>query len=112
MKALFHLSTALFLFFSLSACGQPATKAQVLSNTVNTDSLTFPDSWAGIWTGELQIRNAKGIAQRIPMALELSPTEEDSTYTWAIIYGEDREKGKRDYLLKVVDREKGFIRSG
>ena len=108
MRALFFIFTSIFLIFSLSACGQATTKSLNTSSTTTSDSLTFPDSWTGIWEGELQISNAKGIAQRIPMALEILPTKDDSTYTWAIIYGEDREKGKRDYLLEVVDREKGL----
>ena len=96
MRAQFFIFTGIFLIFSFSACGQASTKSQITSITTTADSLSFPDSWAGIWEGELQISNAKGIAQRIPMALEILTTENDSTYTWAIIYGEDHEKGKRD----------------
>ena len=64
-----------------------------------TDSLlTFPQDFAGKWGGTLEIFNAKGFAQSVPMELHILPIN-DTTYTYTIIYGEDKEAGKRDYLI-------------
>lgn len=72
------------------------------------DSLAFPQSWFGNWVGTLQIYNAKGLAQSIPMELVMNKTDEQGVYQWNIIYGEDREKGMRPYLLRTIDAAKGL----
>ncbi|TXF91659.1 hypothetical protein FUA23_00305 [Neolewinella aurantiaca] len=58
----------------------------------------FPDDFTGKWGGTLEIYNAKGFAQSVPMELHILPVN-DSTYTYTIIYGKDKEAGKRDYLI-------------
>jgi hypothetical protein len=68
----------------------------------------FPDSWAGIWKGKLEIYTAAGKVQELPMALEILPTDSSGTYHWRIIYGEDRETGLRDYLLKTLNADLGL----
>jgi len=68
---------------------------------------TFPDDWLGYWEGELTINNTTGTLQKIPMALDQALTDSSGVYTWAIIYGEDTIKGRRDYLLRTVDATKG-----
>ncbi len=67
----------------------------------------FPQAWEGKWQGELKIYNAKGLAQKIPMELHILPIDTSESFTWSIIYGEDKEKGLRPYELKIVDAEKG-----
>ena len=68
----------------------------------------FPQAWVGNWSGELSIYNAKGLQQKIPMGLEIQPTAQKEVFTWALIYGEDKEKGRRDYELNIKDAEKGW----
>lgn len=67
---------------------------------------SFPESWEGKWQGQLNIFSQNGHAQNIPMQLWILGID-STTWTWTIIYGEDIEKGKRDYELKVVDKNKG-----
>ena len=67
----------------------------------------FPESWFGTWEGTLDIYNAKGVQQSIPMACVMSATDTAGVYNWHIIYGTDREKGLRPYLLRTVDASKG-----
>jgi hypothetical protein len=65
-----------------------------------TDSLpAFPQDFTGKWAGTLEVFNAKGMAQSVPMELHILPIT-DSTYTYTIIYGEDKVAGKRDYLIR------------
>ncbi len=76
-------------------------------NTI--DSLRFPAAWEGEWRGELEIFNAKGKVQSLPMELHILPIDTlPSTWTWTIIYGEDKEAGKRAYELHEMDKAKGL----
>ena len=68
----------------------------------------FPASWTGKWKGNLKIYNADGLAQSVPMELHILPVDSAGIYTWTIIYGPDPEAGKRPYLLKPVNPEKGI----
>lgn len=70
------------------------------------DTLSFPDSWQGEWQGELEIFNATGKVQSLPMELHILPLED--AWTWTIIYGEDKEAGKRAYELHEIDKSKGL----
>ncbi len=89
MKAILFLS----LFFSASL---------VSSQT------SFPAAWSGNWSGTLEIHNATGKLQELPMELQI--WEQDTvpqTYSFIIIYGEDKVAGKRDYQLITLDAAKG-----
>ena len=72
-----------------------------------TDSLSFPESWEGIYAGDLEIFNAKGKAQTLPMELHILPIDTSENHTFYIIYGEDKVEGLRPYELVTVDAEKG-----
>jgi hypothetical protein len=67
----------------------------------------FPESWFGNWVGTLDIYNAKGKQQSIQMECIMSATDTAGVYNWNIIYGEDRVKGLRPYLLRTIDAAKG-----
>ena len=67
----------------------------------------FPESWFGTWVGTLEIYNAKGLQQSIAMECFMSATDTAGVFNWHIIYGSDREKGLRPYLLRTVDASKG-----
>ncbi len=68
----------------------------------------FPQDWAGNWFGSLDIYNAVGKQQTVPMELEILKIDTSTNrYTCALIYGEDREKGRRPYEMILADPEKG-----
>ena len=69
---------------------------------------TFPDDWAGVWSGTLQIYAADGLKQQLPMSLEILPIDSSDNWTHNIIYGPDREAGLRAYELEPIDAERGF----
>lgn len=77
-------------------------------DSAKVDSLTFPASWVGEWKGTLEIWRANGMVQSLPMELHVLPIEDSDNYHWWIIYGADKEKGKRAYELKTIDKEKGI----
>ena len=70
-------------------------------------NLNFPDDWLGFWEGDLHIYDEMGLQQSLPMSLDNSITGVKGQFTWAIIYGTDSIAGRRDYLLKEVDKNKG-----
>lgn len=72
---------------------------------------TFPYSWLGLWEGNLEIYNAKGLSQTLPMQLDLAETDTVGVFKWNIIYGTDREKGLRPYLLRTLDASKGLYQN-
>lgn len=68
----------------------------------------FPDDWLGVWQGELHIYRGQEVVQTVPMRVDNLPTATVDVYTWALTYGEDTIAGKRDYVLRPVDKTKGF----
>lgn len=68
---------------------------------------TFPQTWQGTWRGTLRIHTAKGIAQTVPMAVEIAPTADSLRWRFALMYGEDTVKGRRAYELVVLNRATG-----
>ena len=70
------------------------------------DTGAFPRSWEGQWAGQLEIFTTKGRGQQLPMELHILPLS-DTSWTWTIIYGEDKEAGRRSYELIAIDTSKG-----
>jgi hypothetical protein len=65
----------------------------------HSEPSVFNSDWLGTFEGDLKIYNKDGLVQEIPMKL-IHKEETDSTFQWAIQYGEN-EGGLRDYTLKV-----------
>lgn len=102
-----------YLSFLLFVLLLPALAAQDARDTLPH----FPADFTGVWVGELKVYTIEGFRQSVPMELQILPVD-DSTYTYTIIYGEDREAGKRPYLLRagkdgphhwVVDEDNGIL---
>lgn len=74
----------------------------------SADSLGFPASWAGSWQGTLEIFNAKGKVQSVPMWVEIHKIDTSTTgrYTFGLVYG-SKEQDWRPYELAPVAPEKG-----
>ncbi len=70
---------------------------------------SFPATWVGEWKGTLEIFNATGKLQELPMELHIWGQDTlPETYSFIIIYGEDKVAGKRDYQLITVDAARGL----
>ncbi len=83
-------------------------KIETVNNSIDK-VYTFPDDWLGYWKGNIRIFDTNGLKQELPIALDNSLTENPGEYTWAIIYGSDTIKGRRDYILKTVDAKNGHF---
>ncbi len=78
-------------------------------NALTPDTLPFPQSWLGNWTGNLEIFKNNKLVQTIPMELEMLEIDTSKNFIWAIIYGQDKVEGRRPYELEIVDAEKGYF---
>ena len=78
-------------------------------STTVPDSLPFPAAWAGNWAGNLTIYSPKGVAQTIPMFLEIHKIDTSKTgrYTWGMVYV-SKEKDWRPYELVPVEPARGW----
>ena len=99
MKKIFFLFSIL-----LFAC---VVKKPTVARTEKAEN--FPASWVGNWKGTLNIYSVKGLSQSIPMEVEIAKIDtSQNRYTWALIYGEDKIKGRRAYELVIKDPAKGL----
>ncbi len=75
------------------------------------DTLSFPASWTGDWTGTLEIFNGKGRVQTVEMTLEIQKIDSSTTgrYTFGLVYG-SKEQDWRPYELVPVSPERGIWR--
>jgi hypothetical protein len=80
-----------------------------LLTTAQADSLQFPASWAGNWTGTLQVYNGKGMLQSVAMTVEVAKldTSTQGRYTFGLIYG-SKDQDWRPYELVPVNPAKGI----
>ena len=111
-----HYTLLLLFCFVLISCSpkhqtaiESSKKSDSPANTLTVDSLPFPQSWLGYWEGELEIFKENKIVQTIPMALEMLEMDTSNNFIWAIIYGEDKEAGRRAYELETLNAEKGLF---
>ena len=97
----------LLLFFAgLVSC----TTAQLPVTDKNQSTAVeagFPEIWAGIYRGSLEIFTAAGLQQTVAMELEIAPTDSINRWVWALTYGPDSVAGRRSYELVVTDSTKG-----
>lgn len=79
------------LFFSL------------IFTTANAQKINFPHDYVGIWKGTLEIHGVSGM-RNVPIELHIVPTNDPARWAWKTIYDN---KDVRDYVLVVLDAEKG-----
>jgi len=72
----------------------------------NNESI-FPDSYFGIYTGEILINSEKGL-KNYPMEFHLLPTDSLGVFNYMIVYGKDENRQERKYTLKEKDKAKGI----
>jgi len=71
-----------------------------------TDSITFPQDFFGIYKGNLQITNARG-KQTIQMEFHLNQTDSIGKYQYMLVYIMDGNRQERKYNLLEKDASKG-----
>lgn len=73
----------------------------------NAQIKSFPESWTGIWKGELLwYKTGNPASKKVNMELRIQPADSGTNYTWHIIYGLPTEDS-RPYILTPVDTATG-----
>lgn len=78
----------------------------VISNYLWAQS-HFPTSWQGSYKGELHIYTIDSVAMKVQMNLEITPTKNDSIFSWKMMYEFNGNKDERPYELQIIDAQKG-----
>lgn len=68
----------------------------------------FPKEYVGTYAGNLNIADASGVLQNVPMELIIKPTEDPKKFSYTLIYIISKKRDERKYTLIVVDPEKGL----
>ncbi len=103
---IFALSVTSLLF----ACETTQNLNEAKNGPKSIQEYTFPDDWEGEWVGELLIYSGNSIQQKVEMELHILPIDSSDSYAFTIIYGLDKEKGKRPYEIFAVDTIKGHYK--
>lgn len=80
----------------------------LFSHAQNNTS-NFPQDWEGIWAGQLEVYKDTGLVNTLPMELHILPIDSNTvpSWTWTIIYGADKEAGRRSYELIRLQADRG-----
>ncbi|WP_046756335.1 hypothetical protein [Kordia jejudonensis] len=70
---------------------------------------SFPKEYIGTYAGNLNIADASGVLQNVPMELSIKPTEDPKKFDYTLSYIVAKKKDERKYTLIVVDHEKGIF---
>jgi len=95
------------IFCSCNSANTPQEETKVNKTKPIQMDDSFPKDWVGNWAGTLNIYRDTGLVRTLPMQLHLQPIEGSENFSWVIIYGEDIEKGARNYELQTIDASKG-----
>ncbi|MGH1384203.1 hypothetical protein [Kordia sp.] len=68
----------------------------------------FPKEYVGTYAGNLNISDASGVKQNVPMELIIKPTEDPKRYSYTLAYIVAKKRDVRKYTLVVVDPAKGL----
>jgi hypothetical protein len=68
----------------------------------------FPKEYVGTYAGNLNVSDASGVLQNVPMELTIKPTEDPKKFEYILSYIVAKKKDERKYTLIVVDPEKGL----
>ncbi|MCH2192539.1 hypothetical protein [Kordia sp.] len=68
----------------------------------------FPKEYVGTYAGNLNIADATGVLQNVPMELIIEPTDDPMKYSYTLAYIVSNKKDERKYTLNLVDQEKGL----
>ncbi|WP_430411521.1 hypothetical protein [Kordia sp.] len=104
----------LIAFICMSSC--LAQKKQV-KERVGKDSedkkfpteYAFPKEYVGTYAGNLNVADASGVLQNVPMELSITATEDPKKFDYTLSYIVSKKKDERKYTLIVVDYEKGLF---
>ena len=69
----------------------------------------FPKEYVGTYVGNLNVSDATGVLQNVPMELIIAPTEDPKKYSYTLAYIISKKRDERKYTLAIVDQAKGLF---
>ncbi|MBC8755534.1 hypothetical protein H2O64_12725 [Kordia sp. YSTF-M3] len=69
----------------------------------------FPKEYVGTYAGNLNVADASGVLQNVPMELIIAPTEDPKKYSYTLAYIISKKRDERKYTLVIVDQAKGLF---
>lgn len=76
------------------------------AQTIESDSLVFPEDFFGVYKGDLHISTSKGDST-IGMEFHFNPTDSIGKYQYMLVYIVDGNRQERKYNLIAKDASKG-----
>jgi hypothetical protein len=68
----------------------------------------FPKEYVGTYVGNLNVADASGVLQNVPMELIIAPTEDPKKFSYTLAYIISKKRDERKYTLVIVDQAKGL----
>ncbi len=107
-----RIVTLLSVFFLFLLGCTPKMEEKVMAPPASVPVQTnpkdsFPHTWVGKWTGELEIWKGSGKVQAIPMTMEIEPVGNTGEFHWKTTFG-DKTETTKPYLLKTTDETNGL----
>jgi len=108
MKKIFFL----LAIVCMSSCmAQKQQKERANKNAEDKEfpvNYAFPKEYVGTYAGNLNISDASGVLQNVPMELIIKPTEDPKKYSYTLSYIVSKKRDNREYTLVIVDPAKGW----
>jgi hypothetical protein len=97
--------------YTMAALAAIFVSVQLNGQTTPDTTHTFPKGWLGDWHGTLDIYNAKGKTQSVPMWVEIYPIDSSTQgrLTFGLVYG-SKSQDWRPYEIMPVDTARGIWR--
>lgn len=67
----------------------------------------FPESWAGVWSGQVQAHGPQGLLDQFALQLTIAPTESPGRFDWRMVLTNPSGAQEQPFSLLAVDRAAG-----
>lgn len=67
----------------------------------------FPESWAGVWSGQVQAHGPQGLLDQFSMQLTIAPTDSPGRFDWRMVLSNPSGAQEQPFSLLAVDRAAG-----
>ena len=96
---------ALALFGMLPGCVTTPPRPRPAFPVVAGDG--FPESWAGVWSGQVQAHGTQGLLDQFSIQLTIAPTDSPGRFDWRMVLSNPSGSQEQPFSLLAVDRAAG-----
>jgi hypothetical protein len=99
------IGLALGLALALPGCVTTPPKRQPVFPDVTGTG--FPESWAGVWSGQVQSHGPAGMLDQFSMQLTIAPTDAPGRFDWRMVLSNPSGNQEQPFSLLAIDRAAG-----